>query len=240
MAQKLHKKKRHGNCKDFLDWDTARQVIRDEMIGSRREYHQWLKLYNPPLAYSPYHVYPQWKSWNDYLGVNTTFPISRFFWPYKKAWDYARQCPARTRNEWMVMYRENLIVKEIPARPDCHYKGQFTGWRSFLGVSMKPSDAILQSQLEMSEHSQLETFYIGYMPGSGMYIIASDKSMLASCSSILAWDIDNKQLLQSILAKHCSHQGGYEYYISNPNEFKFEMDTTFIPHPQSKSNRSSL
>ena len=224
-------KKRHGNCKDFLDWDTARQVIREEMIGSRREYHQWIKLYEAPLPYSPYHVYPEWTSWNDYLGVNTTFPISRFFWSYKKAWDYALKCPARTREEWLELYRADKIVKEIPARPDCHYKGQFTGWRSFLGVSMKPEHAILQAQLEVSSptpHSQSE-YYVGYDSASGFYMPASKKDMLASCDTILGWTIDDRTVLNDITGRHLQYQGGNDYLIGNVQEFLFEMNTSFVP-----------
>ena len=99
-------------------------------------------------------------------------------------------------------------------------------------VSKKPQDAILQAQLEVSEQSQSapsRTFYVGYDVGLGLYLMAFDKSMLASCTGIMAWEIDDHALLQDILARLCSHQGGSEFIIHNPNEFKFQMDTSFVP-----------
>ncbi len=228
---KNEKKKRHGNCKDFLDWETAKELMREEMLGSRREYHIYLKLYEPPLPHSPWQHYPQWKSWNDYLGVDTQFPSKQYFKSYKDCWAFARSCPARTQNEWTKLYRDGQIPRIYPARPDCYYRGQFSGWRSFLAVSLKPQDAIQQAQLEMSPHSQSDTYYIGYDRASGFYMMAWSKDMLASCSSIMAWDVDNRTLLSEIQNRHCQHQGGGEYLIGNVHEFLFEMNTTFIPTP---------
>ena len=176
---------------------------------------------------NPHQVYTEeWEGWPKFLNSDNVFPQPRKWRAYKDAWTYARQSPCRTMKEWLAHSRPD----DIPSRPDLVYRGFFTGWKSFLGTKMKPSDAVLQAQLGMSEpHSQSDPFYVGYDPASGFYMMAWSRDMLASCSSIMAWEVDNRTLLSEIQTRHCQHQGGGDYLIGNVHEFLFEMNTSFMP-----------
>lgn len=133
---KKAKKRGRPTKGDYLTFEEARSIVRDEMIPSRSKYLEWWNTNKPKtLPRFPYRVYKDWVSWNDFLGTNNKFQTIGTKWRnFDEATVWAHGLKLGSQKEWLDWCRENKsqLPLDIPARPDMVYN-KWTSWNHWLG-----------------------------------------------------------------------------------------------------------
>lgn len=145
--------------KNYLPWEEARQMIRDEMLPSRGKYFEWWDRNKPKvIPRYPYRVYvDEWVSWNDFLGTDNKFndKMGTKWRSFAEATGWAIKLGLQTQEEWMESCRRpGFLPADIPARPDIVYH-EWRSWGHWLGN--KPVEAI-EARKEIIPRSHI--FYI--------------------------------------------------------------------------------
>lgn len=132
-------KKKRGRPKNenYLPWEEARTLMRDEMIPSRGKFFEWWDVNKPKaIPRFPYRVYKdEWTSWNDFLGTNNKFneKVGTKWRPFLEATAWALTLGLQGQQDWMDYSRqEGNLPADIPARPDLVYDG-WRSWGHWLG-----------------------------------------------------------------------------------------------------------
>lgn len=150
--------KRRGRPRNenYLSFEEAREFCRSELIPSRGKFLEWWDRNKPKaIPRFPYRVYPEWVSWNDFLGTQNKFNEragmrSR---PLDEACKWVHTLKIPTYAEWMKYCRENELPDDIPARPDLVYE-KWRSWGHWLGNT--PSSIVDGAQ----NAQRVQIFYI--------------------------------------------------------------------------------
>ncbi len=140
------KRKHYGRAKNptFYTYEQAREKVQKERIQSRRQYDIWINArYRKGMPKHPHAVYKDaWNGWGEFLGTKNSFN-TRTQIQYKgftDALSYARNSGITTFENWCQVKHPD----DIPVRADIVYKGQFKGWKHFLGTGKYSSTAIVE------------------------------------------------------------------------------------------------
>jgi len=96
------------------------------------------KLRPKSLPSSPDKVYAKtgWISWGDWLGTNRVADQEKAYRPFNLARQYVRTLGIRSGADYLTKWREGVIPKDIPAKPDKTYKEDgWISWPDWLGRS---------------------------------------------------------------------------------------------------------
>lgn len=132
---------KRGPKRRNLPFAEAREVARQEGIGSVRQYMQWHDLNKPAgLPRRPDRAYKaEFISWNDFLGNDTPFPcVRKTYRPFKEAKAFAQSLQLETKRKWLEFADTDKFPHDIPRRPDLYYrdKHEWVSWPNFLGVNL--------------------------------------------------------------------------------------------------------
>ncbi len=136
-----HLKKNPGRKRTSLSFEKARSIILDETIGSVKQYKKWYKFNRPSnIPRNPDIIYKNtWTSWNDYLGNdNLSFveqAAHRSYLSYDDAQLFVRKLGLKSSEEWKEFAKSDKFPKDIPKRPDFHYRKNWISWKQFLGYN---------------------------------------------------------------------------------------------------------
>lgn len=155
----LKEKKKRGRPKNenYIPWEEARELMRDELIPSRGKFYEWWDRNKPKaIPRFPYRVYKdEWVSWNDFLGTNNKFneKVGTKWRPLNEATLWVHTLKLGSFAEWMTHCRENEMPADIPTRPELVYDG-WKSWNHWLGS--RPAEAIEAKQ----EAQKIQVYYI--------------------------------------------------------------------------------
>lgn len=153
-------KKRRGRPKNqnYLSYEEARAVIREELIPSMSKYKEWWNREKPKtIPRFPYRVYiDEWVSWNDFLGTDNKFNdrSGRSWRQYDEGAMWAHSLKLKSSDEWFEYCKTNELPADIPTRPDLVYTNKWTSWNHWLGN--KTTQAIEAKQ----QAQNIQVYYI--------------------------------------------------------------------------------
>lgn len=139
---KTGKPKGKPRSNKYMSLADATEIVRNEILGSASQYKEWWDK-NKPAAIPrfPYRAYPDWTSWNDFLGTDNKFKSGRTtFRPFNEALIYAHQISKEqgmtSYPDWREYIRDNKdkVPSDIPSRPDVVYKSEWISWAHWLGT----------------------------------------------------------------------------------------------------------
>lgn len=229
------KKRRSGRkkSKKYLPFEQAKFVMREEQIQSKAQFFKWKKLtQNETIPLQPQQVYrDEWISFNDFFGTNNKFPTKKQWWEFDRCWKWALECPATNKEEWSALN----IPDKIPRRPDITFRGEFTGWNTWLGVSKKPKNVVAAAQaMERMKKVNDKVLYIALDNFTGTYIceiVSTIEEAKKRCSAYnveprVAFSVNDNQWKNTMLT-YGRHIEGSEWSIDDYYGLLFEMNSIY-------------
>jgi hypothetical protein len=131
-----------------LEFEQAREVVRQERIESVAQYIAWHNLNKPAgLPKRPDRAYHKdFISWNDFLGNTNPFPIIRKkYRPFNEARAFAQSLGIKIKQEWLDACDDGKTANDIPRRPDLYYRksNEWVSWPNFLGAALQAKEATM-------------------------------------------------------------------------------------------------
>lgn len=159
--------KRKGS--KYVDFHTAREFIRAEMIPSRVKYDEWWNRHMPKdIPKYPYRVYKEWITWNDFLGTNNIFGNTKVqdWLPYEEARQIVHTLNIESYAKWLAYAKEGKLPERIPVRPDLTYSSWRT-WASWLGKNA--IESLIAKKEVLAKENRI--FYVIHEPGTPENVI---------------------------------------------------------------------
>jgi len=123
------------NQNNWLTFDEAREFVRDESLGSVKQYKEWWDWNRPrQIPKYPYNVWKrEWLGWNDFLGNNNVFDATkRSYRPYLEGVAYAHGLHLKSQRHWFEHCKDVGIPTDVPAHPELIYD-TWVSWNHWLG-----------------------------------------------------------------------------------------------------------
>ncbi len=145
--------------KRSLPFEEARDFIRTQCIGSRKQYVDWHKANKPKqIPLYPNRSYEDvWEGWNDFLGTDNKFDNTKRKWrPLAEALVWSHSLNLTSEKQWLnyVINNRETMPKDIPSRPDVVYDD----WRSWMHwCGSKPKEKV-EAQQQVLDESMI--FYV--------------------------------------------------------------------------------
>jgi len=234
MATKL-------NTKRWISFDAAKALVATlPEVTSRDRYWKWWDKAQPQYVPKyPTRTYPNWVSWNDFLGNDNSFEkeLSRKRKITRPYWEAVRWVQAQryqTADEYSEKYNDE-VPKDIPKVPQTFYKTEWQGWGTFLGTNIR-------SRI-MSKSENLGILTLCKMgennPGNMFEVITDDDGMATLQAKLAArpdlqpfkayhYGDEDKAIATALLEKYASHQHGNVYLTANMNDIVFQFDTALM------------
>jgi hypothetical protein len=186
-------------------------------------------------------VYPEWKGWCDFLGTNNVFlggmkkDLSE---NYVLFWDACRVIQKlagehgwQSAREYHQAYRDGLLPKGIPSRPDMFpgYANDWQGWDVWLGKSLNSKVVRLQEVKGVFA----AVVSAGMPPNVIEFMLAPEgvaqmREMLDNGPSkrvvkAFIWEVELGKSVWEIINACGSDQGDGTWIVSNVNNLVFEI-----------------
>jgi hypothetical protein len=110
---------------NFLPFEEARKIVREQQFRSREEFWNWKKPHNIPR--NPISVYKEWESWGDWLGSGYVATRFREYPLYEEARKYVHTLNLKTIKEWEDYCKSGVKPSNIPYSPVQVYAD--SGWK---------------------------------------------------------------------------------------------------------------
>jgi hypothetical protein len=138
--------------KQFRSFEDARKFVRKLRLRSKIAWTEYVKSGQKPddipSLVRDYYLKKGWISWGDFLGTNNVKNGEQNFWTFKKSREYVHKLHIKSQKEWRQKVSEREIPKEIPSRPDSHYKNKgWKSWPDWLGTDRIATKIISQNWL---------------------------------------------------------------------------------------------
>ena len=225
------------NKKRYVPYDAAKIIVQAfGGITSRAKYWKWYDKQKPPhLPKYPNRTYPDWASWNDFLGVDNSFEkelnrkrkITRGYWEsvrwvqaqgYKDQYDYKRH------------YENGDVPLDIPKAPNAYYP-EWQGWGVWLGKNVRSYVMSKSENLNMMALCRLSN-----QAGNMIEVISNPDGVQAlqqQCAArgdlepfkVYHVEPEEQQPVTDILNTVASSQGGNVYICANIHELLSELDS---------------
>ena len=123
-----------GLHKIFLPFEQAREYVRNVKLNNRGEWEVWRNSQRPNFIPSdPRKIYKDngWVGFGDWFGTHrkSAKEISKNFWPFDKAREYAQSLNLHNINDWEKYVKSGKKPENIPSNPHHAYKD--SGWVGF-------------------------------------------------------------------------------------------------------------
>ena len=126
-----------GIKKEFLSFEDARSFSRNLGLKSISEWRQYAKSEKRPsdmVPASPWKTFKdQYINIADWLGIPDVSTLDRGYRPFKDARAFVRSLELRSVKEWRTYSKSGDRPLDIPSAPDSKYKGEWQGWKDWLG-----------------------------------------------------------------------------------------------------------
>jgi len=127
-------------AKSFLPFEEARKIVREEGLGSLKEWKEWSRDHRPAnIPSHPNLTYKDnWVSWPDWMGYGEGEPKRDEFLPFEEAREIVRKEGLGSQKEWKEWSRDHRPA-DIPSAPNVTYADE--GWVSmadWLGYGKEP------------------------------------------------------------------------------------------------------
>ncbi len=223
---------------NWLTFAEARQVVRDEDIGSVTQYKRWHDNNRPrQIPKYPYNVWKkEWTNWNDYLGNDNEFkhPHKIKFRPYKEAVAFVHALHLPKKTEWIKYCKEVGLPKDVPARPDLVYD-TWVSWYHWLGnkTSTRISAAQDSAKIAILYVAQLKgrpanVFRIGAVAGKAALL---DSQKANGFKIVKVFQLDEGYDWKKAVSSHGTtwwEGEGDEYVIANIHELMFDLSNDLL------------
>lgn len=130
---------KRGRPRVNLEFNEARELVRNENIPSVAQYKKWWALNTPArIPKRPDRAYKHdWQGWNDFLGSSNPFPcVKRSFRSFKEARAFVQQQGFTTKAEYIEYAKSKRKPEDIPSRPDLIYRKDWFTWADYLGANV--------------------------------------------------------------------------------------------------------
>jgi len=215
-------------------------------VTSRKKYERWHDRVGPYfIPKTPHRVYPEWTSWNDFLGTDNSFDgwdrkagLSQSWMPYWEAVRYVQKLGLQSQFEYKDAYERGEIDKTIPKAPNVTYGDQWTGWISFLGKDIRSK---MQSVEQVTGILCLCTNSL--LPSNVLEVIIAQeglgqmKSKLEAKPELRAvrayvWESELWPQVQQVLSACGSEQEKGQFLFPNVNQVVYELDNILLIYKQ--------
>lgn len=123
--------------RQFLAFEDAREFSRKLGLTSIGEWRRYAKSDKRPKTEIP--SLP-WKTYKgkyagiaDWLGIPDVSTLNREYRSFKEARAFARSLKLQSLKEWQAYSKSGDRPLDIPSKPDRKYKGDWLGWKDWLG-----------------------------------------------------------------------------------------------------------
>lgn len=151
LFSKQSTEKRKYSLKEFVDFDTAKQILKDHNITQQKDYFSKRKSGEYPelqkIPRNPERYYSEWKSWFDFVdivktkktkinkgstkGRKYTRVINKL--TYQEAKDIVAKLGIESSSQYNKISKEKRVELGLPSTPRLTFKKDWTGWDDFLG-----------------------------------------------------------------------------------------------------------
>lgn len=227
----------------WLTYAQASSIVRENVsITSQKSYWDWHDCARPSnIPKMPHRVYKEWTTWGEYVGSTNQFGLYEkgSYRPYWEGVRWAqRVCIENklTRSlDWLHYYdaHEADIPKDIPKNAHYHYKGDWMGWATWLGID-------IESKV-LSERQEISVFGLctqSWTPSNVLRIVVAKdgleelKELVAdqqlTCVKRYRYEVDLAPMMQSVLNDCGSYQSDGTYIIRDMNGLLFEFDNSLL------------
>ena len=124
----------------LIPWGTARRSVHRLSLRSESEWWAWVQDNKPGITSNrnwllpdqPDEAYPEWQSWDDWLGV----PLS-----YSEACAVVAELGVASQEHWWAFARERADLLgdlRVPALPHLYYSSEWQGYDEWLALPGTP------------------------------------------------------------------------------------------------------
>jgi len=226
-----------------MPYEAAKLTVQTvEEITSRSTYWDWHDRVRPYyIPKMPHRVYKDWVSWNDFLGVDNTWDgwdrqknqYTRWM-PYWEAVRTVQKLGLKNKREYKEAYAGGLIPDNIPTAPDVTYKGEWTGWPSFLG-----KDIIKKVESAESVVGIIGLCVSSMLPQNVLEVIIAPEGNSQMQDKLEArtdlriakayvWESKLWPQVKQILSTYGSEQNAGQYVFANVNAVLYELDNLLL------------
>ena len=144
--------------KQFRDFESAREFVRNLGLKSRKEWENYYKSGKKPddIPAIPTRTYKKdFKGVGDWLGTGYVSTNQRVYRSFQESRNFVRNLGLKSRKEWSEYCKSGKKPDDIPASPEKVYKKDFKGVGDWLGtgrISLK--DIVYLSFKEAREFVQ--------------------------------------------------------------------------------------
>lgn len=248
--KKSKKKRPRGRPRHSFDFETAREIVRNECLSSKEQYRKWWIANKPArIPKAPERAYKkEFLGWNDFLGNDNKFNFYvRHYKPFATAKAYIHTLGLKDVNDWKKYVRSGKKPKDIPSRPDITYRKRrlkedketdiWVSWDDWLGTKLIDKIQRKMSSIEVIVISKptergipSNVFRINYINGTKESILAllEDNNIQPIKTYMNAYNYDWKQFISN----NCPIFQGMKTYFIVPNihEVFFEFDTNMLEY----------
>jgi hypothetical protein len=139
-------KQKKTDLSKYLDYESAKAIVRAEQLKNFKEYQQWWDIHKPEkLPKNPYKVYDNFSAY-DFLGTQKLelfSPVNNraIYRSYDDAIKFVRTLGISSIREWLEFSKTSKFPKDIPRFPDYAYRytpkdpswGKWVSWDEWLG-----------------------------------------------------------------------------------------------------------
>jgi len=127
---------------EFLAFEEARDIVREEGLGSQKQWFEWSRDCRPAdIPSAPHRTYADegWVSYPDWMGYGVgrarRDQTPKTFLPFEEARALVREEGLKSQEQWKEWCREKPRPANIPYNPDqCQaYEDQWVSYRDWLG-----------------------------------------------------------------------------------------------------------
>lgn len=213
-----------------MPFDDARELVRAECLGSKKQYQDWHDLHKPKrLPKYPNRAYSsEWNGWNDFLGTDNKFDKNkRFYRPFAEAIAWAHKLDIWTKEEWteFALGRTNL-PDDIPTRPDLIYDDWLT-WPHFLGS--KPQQKV-EAQRKVLKEAAL--FYViqeqAHMNQRTVFTFGVEKEGRAALKA--KWEMARFRVIRMFAYDESQMENVWRVIRAKSTEFYGTDDVRIVPN----------
>ena len=125
--------------KQWLPYEQAKAYIQALGIKTQHDYFRWRQSGQRPetIPTTPNIVYPEFKSWGEFLGTNRIANQLKEYWEWEQAKEFLAQLNIKSIKHFKQLIAMEVIPSAIPKNPRAFYlkEGKWTGYVDFLSIN---------------------------------------------------------------------------------------------------------
>ena len=219
---------------NYLPLSEAAQWVQREQIQSRSQYQTWWEMYKPQqLPKAPWRVYSDWNGWPAFLGTENEFKNAKphQYRSFDAALAYAQASNIAKAAEWY----EADHPDDIPVRPEIVYRGEFMGWKSFLGTGKLAAAHKVAAAQQVKDLGVMALVINHGNPANIIHAFVGPgrEAVVERCRTngmrlLKMYKMEEGYDWKAKIGLHGSEYGEDEWIISNVNELMWELGNDLL------------